>query len=43
MDSITLTINGREVKADRGMTVLEAARAADIYIPTLCYAAPPSS
>jgi len=34
---ITLTINGQEVKASRGMTVLEAARAADIYIPTLCY------
>lgn len=37
MDDITLTINGREVPASRGMTVLEAARAADIYIPTLCY------
>jgi len=37
MDEITLTIDGREVKAENGMTVLEAARAADIYIPTLCY------
>lgn len=37
MDTISLTINGQEVKAKKGMTVLEAARAADIYIPTLCY------
>jgi len=37
MDKITLTINGQEVKATRGMTVLEAAQAANIYIPTLCH------
>ena len=37
MDAITLTINGQELKAKRGMTVLEAARSADIYIPSLCY------
>jgi formate dehydrogenase alpha subunit len=37
MDNITLTINGKEVKASSGMTVLQAALAADIYIPTLCY------
>ena len=37
MDTIKLTINGKEVEARKGMTVLEAARAADIYIPTLCY------
>ncbi len=37
MDEIRLTINGQEVEAKKGMTVLEAARAADIYIPTLCY------
>ena len=35
-DTITLTINGQEVRAEPGMTVLEAAQAADIYIPTLC-------
>ncbi len=35
--SITLTINNREVKAEEGMTVLEAARSAGIDIPTLCY------
>ncbi len=37
MDKIELTINGQEVTAKRGMTVLEAAQAAGIYIPTLCY------
>ena len=37
MDEINLIINGQEVKAKKGMTVLEAAQAADIYIPTLCY------
>ena len=34
---ITLTIDGKEVKVEEGMTVLEAAKAADIYVPTLCY------
>lgn len=37
METITLTIDGREVQAAKGMTVLEAARAAGIKIPTLCY------
>ena len=37
VDTITLTINGEEVSAKKGATVLEAARGADIYIPTLCY------
>ncbi len=36
--SVSLTINGTEIKAEVGMTVLEAARANDIHIPTLCYA-----
>jgi len=36
LDKIRLTINGQEVEAGRGMTVLEAAQAAGIYIPTLC-------
>jgi len=31
-------MNGKNVKALEGMTVLEAALGADIYIPTLCYA-----
>ena len=36
MDDIILSINGSEVKANTGMTVLEAAQKANIYIPTLC-------
>ncbi len=34
---IRLTINGKKVMASDGMTVLEAASGADLYIPTLCY------
>lgn len=34
---ITLTIDGKEVKAKDGQTVLEAAINAGIYIPNLCY------
>jgi len=34
---ITLTIDGSEVRAQEGDNVLDAARAADIYIPSLCY------
>ena len=37
MDTITLTIDGQEVRAGKGQTVLEAALGAGIYIPTLCY------
>ncbi len=37
MSEIILEIDGREVKAEAGMTILEAARAAGIHIPTLCY------
>jgi len=36
MAGIRLTIDGQEVKASVGMTVLEAAQEAGIYIPTLC-------
>jgi len=35
--SVTLTIDGKAVKAKAGMTILEAARKAGIYIPTLCH------
>jgi len=35
--SVTLTIDGKEVNARAGMTILEAARKAGIYIPTLCH------
>jgi len=37
MSEILLQIDGKEVKAKAGMTVLEAARSAGISIPTLCY------
>jgi NADP-reducing hydrogenase subunit HndD len=36
-DTIKLKINGAEVEAPRGATILEAARIAGIEIPTLCY------
>ena len=34
---ITLTIDGKKIQAEEGQTVLEAAIAAQIYIPSLCY------
>ena len=34
---VTLTIDGVEIKAKKGTTILEAARQADIDIPTLCF------
>jgi bidirectional [NiFe] hydrogenase diaphorase subunit len=34
---ITLNINGLEVKAEKGQTILDAARFYGIEIPTLCY------
>ncbi len=34
---ITITINNKEVKLEKAVTVLEAARSAGIKIPTLCY------
>jgi bidirectional [NiFe] hydrogenase diaphorase subunit len=37
MSEILLQIDGREVKAKEGMTILEAARTVGINIPTLCY------
>jgi NADH dehydrogenase/NADH:ubiquinone oxidoreductase subunit G len=37
MSEISLKIDGREVKAEEGTTVLEAARSAGINIPTLCH------
>lgn len=37
MSQIQLQIDGKEIKAREGMTVLEAAREAGIYIPTLCH------
>jgi len=37
MSEIQLEIDGKEVKAREGMTVLEAAQSAGIFIPTLCH------
>jgi len=36
MDRVTFTIDGKEVKAIKGQTVLKAADAAGIFIPRLC-------
>ena len=37
MSEILLRIDGKEVKAREGMTILEAARSAGISVPTLCH------
>lgn len=37
MDTVTLFINGTKVDAAKGMSILEAARKAEVYIPSLCY------
>ena len=37
MENVKLTINGKEITAPVGSTILEAARQNGIYIPTLCY------
>ena len=37
MSEIIIRIDGKEVKAAEGMTILEAAQKADISIPTLCH------
>jgi len=37
MDTLTLTIDGQPVECSPGMTVLEAADAAGIYIPRMCH------
>ena len=34
---VSLTINNRAVQVPEGTTILEAARAAGIHIPTLCF------
>ena len=34
---VTVTIDGREVQVPEHTTILEAARAAGVEIPTLCY------
>ncbi len=35
--TVHITINGKEIEAEEGKTILEVARENDIYIPTLCY------
>jgi NADH dehydrogenase/NADH:ubiquinone oxidoreductase subunit G len=37
MNEVELTIDGKTIKAQKGMTVLEAAQNAGITIPTLCH------
>ncbi|MGD2126971.1 MAG: FAD-dependent oxidoreductase [Desulfobacteraceae bacterium] len=37
MHRVILTINGQDIEAAAGVSILEAARTAGIYIPTLCY------
>ena len=37
MDMITMKINGQSISVPKNYTVLEAARAANVEIPTLCY------
>ena len=37
MKEVTLEIDGKEVKAKEGMTILEAAKNIGVDIPTLCY------
>jgi formate dehydrogenase beta subunit len=37
MGDVTLTINDTTVTVSEGSTILEAAAAADVYVPTLCY------
>ena len=37
MSQLNVTINGEHIQADEGMTILEAAQEAGIFIPTLCY------
>ena len=37
MSKVQLTINGQSVTAESGQTILEAAQAAGIHIPTLCH------
>ncbi|NCP78380.1 MAG: 2Fe-2S iron-sulfur cluster binding domain-containing protein, partial [Desulfuromonadales bacterium] len=37
MSDVRLTIDGKEVTASRGMTLLDAAQSVGIAIPTLCH------
>jgi len=35
--TLTVTIDGKECRGEWGQTILQVARANDIYIPTMCY------
>jgi len=37
VQTVTITINGQEVQARAGQTILEACRAVGVEVPTLCY------
>ena len=37
MGQVSLVINGQKIEVTAGVTILEAAKVADVYIPTLCY------
>ncbi len=37
MSTVTLNINGNEIVAEEGLTILDVAKRSDIRIPTLCY------
>jgi len=37
MDNIKVTVDGIEVSVPKGSTVLDAAKAAGVWVPTLCY------
>jgi len=37
MGNITINIDGKEIQTQEGETILNAARANDIYIPAICY------
>ena len=37
MSTVTLKINGSEITAEEGLTILEVAKRSDISIPTLCF------
>ena len=34
---VNLVINGKQIQAKDGLTILDAAASAGIFIPTLCY------
>lgn len=37
MSLVSITINGKKLQVEEGITILEAAKLLDIYIPTLCH------